>query len=177
MISCIIDAKENRDMSTVDISRAFMHAKMDNEVHMKLEGKMAELLAQLDPAKYEPYLKPEHGKQTIYVKLKMALYGTIKAALLFWKHLSARLSALGYKLNPYNLCVMNKDIDSSNCTILWHVDDLKISHIDQKVVTRVINMLKAEFGKDTPLTVKRGKIYEYLGMILDYSISGKIKLG
>jgi hypothetical protein len=34
MISCIIDAKENRDVATLDIPGAFMQVDMDEIVHM-----------------------------------------------------------------------------------------------------------------------------------------------
>jgi hypothetical protein len=38
-------------------------------------------------------------------------------------------------LNPYNDCIANnKMIDGPQCTVLWHVDDLKISHIKKQEV-------------------------------------------
>eukprot|EP00957_Ditylum_brightwellii_P183358 13966408-Ditylum_brightwellii.AAC.1 len=80
---------EGRDVATVDIPGAFMQADMDDIVHMKIEGTMAELLTKLDPKMYRPFLKNEKGKPIMYVQLKKALYGTLKAALLFWKNLSA----------------------------------------------------------------------------------------
>ena len=49
MLSCIIDAKEKRDVAMVDIPGAFMQADMDELVHVKIEGTMAELLAKMDP--------------------------------------------------------------------------------------------------------------------------------
>ena len=39
LTSCI-DAMEGRDIAIVDIPGAFMHADMDQLVHMKLEGKL-----------------------------------------------------------------------------------------------------------------------------------------
>ena len=48
MLSCVIDAKEGRDVATVDIPGVFMQADMEDTVHMKLEGKMAELLVRID---------------------------------------------------------------------------------------------------------------------------------
>ncbi len=87
MLSCVIDAMERRDVATVDIPGAFMHADMDDEVYMRLEGKMAELLVQLDPERYSPHIVIENGKKVLYVRLRKALYGTLTAALLFWKHL------------------------------------------------------------------------------------------
>jgi hypothetical protein len=44
MLSCSIDAAENCNVAILDISGAFMHADMYDEVYMILEGKMAELL-------------------------------------------------------------------------------------------------------------------------------------
>ena len=85
MLSCVLDALEERDVATVDIPGAFMQADMDDLVHMKLEGKMAELLVRIDPKLYREHIQIEQGKQVLYVELKKALYGTLKAALLFWR--------------------------------------------------------------------------------------------
>jgi hypothetical protein len=48
------------------------------------------------------------------------------------------------------------------------VDDSKISHVEKKVVTNIIQKLCTKFGKESPLTIKLGKKYDYLGMIIDY---------
>jgi len=175
MLSCVIDAMEKRDVATVDIPGAFMQADMDDTVHMKLEGKMAELLVRIDPMLYRKHVQLERGKQVLYVELKKALYGTLKAALLFWKRLSTQLVEWGFISNPYDPCVVNKIINGSQCTILWHVDDLKISHVDPEVVTEVIDLLEREFGKEAPLTKTRGHVHEYLGMTIDFSVTGKVK--
>ena len=174
MLSCTIDAKEGRDVATVDIPGAFMQADMEDVVHMKLEGKMAELMVRIDPKLYRKYIQIEKGREVLYVELKKALYGTLKAALLFWKRLSSQLRKWGFKINPYDSCVANKMINGSQCTILWHVDDLKISHVDSEVVTDVIKLLESEFGKEAPLTKTRGKVHDYLGMTINYSIPGKV---
>ena len=176
MLSCVQDANERRDVATVDIPGAFMHADMDDIVHIKLVGKMAELLVLTDPKLYRKYIKIEGGKPVLYAKLRKALYGTLKAALLFWKLLSKTLKKWGFTANPYDPCVVNKLINGSQCTILWHVDDLKISHKDPSAVTAVIGQLNDEFGKKAPLTVTRGKIHDYLGMTIDYSLDGKVMI-
>ena len=148
MLLCTIDAKENRDVGIVDIPNAFMQVDIDDTVHMKLEGKMTELLVKIDPKLYRPYVLIENGKTALYVELKKALYGTLKAALLFWKRLNLQLIKWDFELNPYDTCVANKMIRGNQCTILWHVDDLKISHVDADVVTEVIGLLESEFGKE-----------------------------
>ena len=88
MLSAVIDAHEQRDVVTLDIPGAFMQADIDDVVHVKFEGEIAEMLVKLDPKLYRKYVKNENGKTVLYVELLKALYGTLKAALLFWKLLS-----------------------------------------------------------------------------------------
>jgi hypothetical protein len=44
MLSATIDAMEERDVATVDIPGAFMQADIDEVVHVKFEGEIAEML-------------------------------------------------------------------------------------------------------------------------------------
>jgi hypothetical protein len=78
---------------------------------------MAELLVKLDPKLYRKYVQVERGKNVLYVELKKALYGTLKAALLFWKKLSSQLEEWGFVINPYDWCVANKMINGKQCTM------------------------------------------------------------
>ena len=57
------------------------------------------------------------------------------------------LKDMGFVLNSYDMCVANKMIDGHQCTIAWYVDDNKISHVDEKVVTKVINRLSLNLGR------------------------------
>jgi hypothetical protein len=142
MLSCVIDAREGRDVATADIPGAFMQTKMDQTVYMQIDGVMADLLIKINPALYGKYSVTERGKMVIYVRLKKALYGTITASLLFWKDLSATLiSEWGFKQNAYDWCMVNKVIDGKQFTILWHVDDMKLSHEDPGVVTHILELI------------------------------------
>ena len=69
------------------------------------------------------------------MQIEKALYGTLRAALLFYCKLRADLEDMGFEVNPYDPCVANKIVNESQCTIVWHVDDLKVSHKDETVVT------------------------------------------
>jgi hypothetical protein len=44
---------------TIDIPGAFMHANIDELIHVQLEGPMAELLTRVDPDKYQAYMVEE----------------------------------------------------------------------------------------------------------------------
>ena len=93
------------DVAMVDIPGAFMQAEMDETVHVRMKGKMAELLVKLDPKLYRKHVQIENGKPVLYVKFLKALYGTLRAALLFWKKLSKQLVSWGFTINPYGWCV------------------------------------------------------------------------
>ncbi len=74
---------------------------------------------------------------------------SLNVALLSWMLLSSELVLWGFVINPCDWYVANKLINGKQCTILWHVDDLKISHhVDEEAVTGIINRITDEFGKD-----------------------------
>ena len=50
-------------------------------------------------------------------------------------------------MSVYDWCVVNKDINGTQYTIVWHVDDLKTPHKDSAVVNEVIASLSDEYGK------------------------------
>ena len=173
-LSLMIDAKERRHVAVIDIPGAFMQSDTDEDLLVKIQGKMAELLISIDPKLYEPCKCIERGKVTLYLQLNKALYGTLRAALLFWKDLTATLTAMGFVINAYDNCVANKIINGSQCTITWHVDDLKISHIDESVVDEIINNINQVYGEVQEITVKKGKKHDYLGMDVDLTQDGKV---
>ena len=178
IFTAVIEAFERRYVITLDIPGAFLQTLQDDEVHVRLRGQMAILLVEICRSKYARFLTYDRGKPVIYAKLNKALYGTLRAAILFWEKLSAAITSWGFDINPYDSCVANKMIKGSQCTIVWHVDDLKISHVDPQVLEEIVQTIKKEFGTGSelgyPLTVNRGKIHDYLGMVLDYSNPGKV---
>ena len=114
---------------------------------MKLDGAMAELLAQVNPSKYQQYIVIENGKPVIYVELAKALYGTMQGAILFYNNISTFLvDDLGFEINPYNKCVANKIIKGKQCMVCWHVDELKISHVNQSVLDNIVKKLNKKNG-------------------------------
>jgi hypothetical protein len=66
-------------------------------------------------------------------------------------------------------------IEGKQCTIVWHADDLKLSHVKQSVLDDVADKLNVKYGQETALVMHHGKIHNYLGMTIDYSEDGKVK--
>ena len=81
-------------------------------------------------------------------------------------------------MNPYDPCVANKIINGKQLTVVWHVDDLKASHVDPKVIDKFIKWLKDKYeDKEIGLLkATSGKIHNYLGMNLDYTEEGIVKI-
>ena len=52
-------------------------------------------------------------------------------------------------------------VNGKQCSIVWYVDDVKVSHVDRSVVEEVIMDLEDTFGKVNPVF---GNKQEYLGM-------------
>ena len=64
----------------------------------------------------------------LYVKLQKALYVLMRASLLFYKKLLRELEEYGFIVNPYDPCVVNKDVgNGEQMTIIWNVNDLMAS--------------------------------------------------
>ena len=61
-LTWLIDVMEKRNMATVDIPGAFMQAGMDEEVHMKLEEKMVDILEKIDNKLYKKYTTTKNGQ-------------------------------------------------------------------------------------------------------------------
>ena len=123
-LTAVIDALENRDVTVLDVPRAFMQADIDELVHMRFTGEMVNMILQIDKDMYKDYVMMEKGEQVMYMELLKALYRTLCSAHLFWEKLSKQLiDVWGFVPNKYNDCVVNKTINGHQMTVVWHVDD------------------------------------------------------
>ena len=135
---------------------------MDNLIHINLEGKITKLLVKVEP-RYAQYINDEGKKKVIYTELTKALYGTVQASYLLWKNQTSLLvNEFGFTINHYGWCVSNKEIKGAQCTIGWHVDDLKISHRIKEVAENIVSELQDRYGKEALLTVSYSTVHEYL---------------
>jgi hypothetical protein len=170
-LTTVVDAHERRDVGCYDIPGAFLHADSDEDVTMILKGRLAELMVQVAPNLYQKYVTVDRKNTPIlYVKIQKALYGLLRSALLFYKKLVGDLEGNGFVLNPYDPCVANKVINGAQMTVCWHVDDLKVSHVDPSEVAKFGQWLSDTYG--IAVAEHRGKVHDYLGMILDFTMEG-----
>jgi hypothetical protein len=168
MLSIIVDAHERRDVATADITGAYLKADMKDFTIMKFTGASVDILCEMNP-RHVQFVAMENGTKSLYVKLVKAIYGCVQSALLWYQLFYSHLKDIGFELNPYDPCVANKQINGKQCTIVWYVDDTKISHADPDVVTNIIERIEERFGK---MTVKRGPEHIFLGMKIIYNKNG-----
>jgi len=145
---------------------------------MKVKGTLVGMLVEIDPDTHGPYLTKENGVSVLCLEILKALCGMMVSSLLFYRKLKKDLQQLGFKVNAYDICLANKMINGKQLAVSWHVVDLKISHKDKKVVDQFIEsaIKKHEDSEITKLKPSRGMVHDYLGITLDYSEKGVVKL-
>ena len=130
MLTSLIEAVESRDVATVDIPNAFIQTvvgrdKDGDRIVVKVRGKLVDMLIELDPTYADCVETTKDGKKVLCLEVKRAIYGMLQSALLFYRKLRADLEKEGFTVNPHDACTANKMIAGSQCTVVWHVDDLK----------------------------------------------------
>jgi hypothetical protein len=65
-----IDASENREVVTINIPGAFLHATNKDYAVMQMNGTLAKLMAQMDPKLYRKYLVDKKGKKVLYLRYR-----------------------------------------------------------------------------------------------------------
>ena len=174
-LTAVVDAWQNRKVTGLDIPWPFMQVDMDKLVHVQFRGEMVDKLLEIDHELYSSYVTVEQGEKVMYVELLKALYGTLRAAWLFWERLQAKLvNDWGFVPNRYDSCMVNKMVNGKQLTMAWHVDNLKVLHEEESALDEFIAMMEKEFGQNAPLSVLCGPVQEYLGMSLDYSERGQV---
>jgi hypothetical protein len=180
-LTITVDAYENRDMMSMDVPNAFIQTFMpepeeDGErVVMKITGTLVDILIDMEP-EYRKYVVKENGKRVIYTVVLRAIYGMLQSSLLWYTQFRGDLEGQGFEFNPYDPCIANKMVNGKQQTIRFHVDDLLSSHVDPKVNDEFAKWLNDRYGQIKPCTIVRGKKHRYLGMLLDFSYKGKVKI-
>ena len=92
LLTAVIEARENRDVATIDVPNAFIQTDIDYSdkdewITMKIQGIMVDMLVELDPEMYKGRIVYENGVKTIYVIVLKAIYGMLQSALQFYENL------------------------------------------------------------------------------------------
>ena len=93
---------------------------------------MVDILVSIAPDVYGPYVsKNKSGQKVLIVEFEClnAVYGTMVAALLYYKKFVKSLTKHGFKLNPYDGCVANKIVKRRQIIICFHNNQVAPSRV------------------------------------------------
>jgi hypothetical protein len=160
------------DVAIVDITNAFPQTVVEDKkdrAFICIRGPLVNILVTIASDVYGPYVTVgKKGKKELLVQCLTALYGTMGTLLLSYKKFVKSLKSKGFKLNPYDSCMANKQVKGKQLTMCFHVDDCKISHLIPKVVDETIEWLRSEYKHvfedgTGEMKVHHGKTHKYLG--------------
>ncbi len=173
-ITSTIAASEKRKVRCYDIPSAFANTDVDEDVLMVLKGELAEMMIRIDPQTYQKYVTVDRkGTPILYVKLQKALYGLMRASLLFYRKLQKELEQYGFEVNPYNLCIANMTTSSGEpMTVIWHVDNLMGTCTEDFELTKFSCYLAKIYGPK--LSMHTWNKHNYLGVDLEFNDDGTL---
>ena len=114
---------------------------------VRIRGPLVNILVSIAPDVYGPYVSVTKTGQTVLIVECLTVYGTMVAALLYYKRFVKSLKNHGFMLSPYDGCVANKIVKGKQITVCFHVDDCKIYHELPQVIDKTIDWLRAEYKK------------------------------
>jgi hypothetical protein len=150
-------ARDGMEVRLCDISKAFVHAKLDEEVYME-----------------QPPLFVEKGKEDYVYRLNNALYGLKQSPRAFSKHLASCLRAAGFVPVDADECFWIANMGKPNAVYaLYHVDDVLMASMDADERERKFKFLR----DDQKLLLRdEGVADVFLGIDIIYDDDGSIHL-
>jgi hypothetical protein len=175
-INSAIATSERRHVRCYDIPSAFVNTDVDENVLMVLKGELAEMMVHIAPQIFWKYNTVDRkGMLVPYMKLQKALYGLMRASLLFYRKLCKELEEYGFVVNPYDPCVTNKYVgDREQLTVIWHVDDLMGLCTNDFELTKLSCCLADVYGPK--LMRHTGVNHKYLGIGFEFKTSGDLQV-
>ncbi len=108
ILTAIVEAKEKRDVATVNLPNAFCQTVITNAdaehcIIVRLRGALVNMLADISPKVYSLFVTTnKKGEKVLLVQCMNALYGSMVALLMFYKKLVTALKLYGFEYNPYD---------------------------------------------------------------------------
>jgi hypothetical protein len=149
MLTCMIGALKDQDIAVIDIPNAYVQTVVEDEEHhviICIRGPFVDILMSIAPDVYGPYVSTNKaGQKVLLVQCLNAVYGTMVAALLYYKKFVKSFTKQGYKINPHDGCVANKVVKGKQVMIYFYIDDCKISHESSAVIDDTFAWLRVKY--------------------------------
>ena len=142
------------------------------QILLRIRDEFLGIMCEVNPD-YRAYVQYDNANKVLFLKVLRAIYGCIESTLLWYNFYLKTFKYLRFSINTYNRCTSNKIIDGKQCTIVWYVDDNKLSHVDPNVVTDILEEINNHFGD---LVINRGDTHNLLGTTIKIWNDKKVDL-
>ena len=107
-----------------------------------------------------------------------ALYGILVSLILYYKNFREDIEGIVFQVNPYDICVANQIKSENQQTVTNHVDYLIYRHVVPKINDKFVEWCEETYVSDNlgHAKVIRGKIHNYLVMIMNFNQEGFLKI-
>lgn len=84
---------------------------MNEIIYLKVSSPLILLLIKNDPTKWKRHIQKENGYLVIFVSCSKPIYRTLNEVILVYKKLTKYFTNLGFKMNLYEPCAWNKEVN------------------------------------------------------------------
>jgi hypothetical protein len=101
IITGVIDAKQKRDVMTLDIPNSFVQTEISpdgDKIIMMIRGQLVDILLELCPGVYNDYVIDEGKHKIMYVRMLKALYGMLISSFLYYKKFRKDVESIGFEV-------------------------------------------------------------------------------
>ena len=100
LLSCIIDAEEERDVVVIYTPNAFVQTQIEDKKYIafiKIHGVLVDILVEIAPEMYKYHIKADKkGMKQSLVQCHNALYGTLVARIIYYGKFTNIFTDVGF---------------------------------------------------------------------------------
>ena len=167
-----VAVEEQRDVSLIDFTAAFLNADLPPQISNGVEFRrileitpdLVQLILQVEPSWKEFICEGRgktgnSGKGSMYFIIDKALYGMIESSMAWFRELSSTLIAMGFTPSETDPCVFHSYANGDRTSIVVYVDDLlllardraKTLQIRQQLIDKYENITTKDFESSDEL--------------------------
>ena len=107
-----IDAYEYREVENFDVPGEYLQTDQPKDKFTLLltEVKFVDIMCDINP-EYNQQVRFKYVRKKLYLQILKEIYGMIEYALLWYELYMSVIKETGLQINPYDMCVTNKDIN------------------------------------------------------------------